>query len=139
MKYIWEDLPKPLNCFTVRSASMINLNTKEIVRSYAANTKIVVVQKCITPEATYYRTREAEHHYLNYAFKASAFGLPNEKAPSVPSVDTLNSLSDKKCSKPGNNTPASVKDITHSPQETLPKDGGAKFKGWLKKFFVRNR
>lgn len=83
MKYVWEDLPKPLNCFTIRSASMINLNTGQIVRNYAANTKIVVVQKCVIPEGTYYRTSEAENHYLNYAFEASAFGLPNEKAPSA--------------------------------------------------------
>lgn len=80
MKYEWQDLPKPMNCFTVRRATMINLNSGKIVQHYSANTKIVVVQKCITPEKTYYRTRDAEHNYLNYAFEASAFGLPNEKA-----------------------------------------------------------
>ena len=85
MKYIWQDLPKPLNCFTIRSATMVNLNNGKIVRHYSANTKIVVVQKCVTPNGTYYRTNEAAHHYLNYAFRASAFGLPDEKAPSVPS------------------------------------------------------
>lgn len=139
MKYDWQDLPKPLNCFTVRNAIMVNLNNGRVVSNYAANTKIVVVQKCVTPKGTYYRTQEAAHHCLNYAFRASAFGLPDEKAPSVPSVDTLNSLSSKKCSKPRNNTPASAKDITCSPQESLPKGGGAKLKGWLKKFFSRNR
>ena len=65
MKYKWEDLPKPLNCFTVRSATMVNLNTGKIVSNYAANTKIVVVQKCVTENGTYYRTNEAAHHYPN--------------------------------------------------------------------------
>lgn len=81
MKYEWKDLPKPLSCFTVRNATMVNLNTREIIRHYSANTKIVVVQKCVTSDCTYYRTADAAHHYLNYAFEASAFGLPNEKAP----------------------------------------------------------
>lgn len=85
MKYEWKDLPKPINCFTVRSATMVNLNNGRIVQHYSANTKIVVTQKCVTPEKTYYRTRSAAHHYLNYAFEASAFGLPNEKASSEPS------------------------------------------------------
>ena len=85
MKYVWEDLPKPLNCFTVKNTAMVNLNTGKAVRHYATNTKLVVVQKCVTPKCTYYRTNEAYHHYLNYAFKASDFGLPDDIAPSVPS------------------------------------------------------
>lgn len=85
MKYVWENLPKRLSCFTVRNASMVNLGTGKIVRRYSANTKINVVQKCVTPTATYYRTAEAAENHLNYAFEASAFGLPNEPAPSEPS------------------------------------------------------
>lgn len=84
MKYDWQDLPERKNCFTIRNAVMVNLNTGKIVRYYSANTRITVVQKCVTPEKTYYRTSEAAHHYLNYAFEASAFGLPDEKAPSAP-------------------------------------------------------
>lgn len=89
MEYLWTDLPKPKNVFTVRNAVMKNLNTGEIIQHYSANTKIVVVQKCVTPDATYYRTETAKHHFLNYAFEASAFGLPNEEAPLEPSFHPL--------------------------------------------------
>ena len=137
MTYIWEDLPERKNCFTVRSAAMINLNTGEIIRHYSANTKIVVVQKCVTPTCTYYRTSEAAHHYLNYAFKASAFGLPNEGAPSAHST-TLNSSR--------RNTPPikSSRTLTSSKKQTLSQrnessKGGerARHKGWLRKIFRR--
>lgn len=96
MKYIWQDLEKPLNCFTVRSATMINLDTSKIIQHYSANTKIVVTQKCLTDSGTYYRTSEAAKRDLNYAFKASAFGLPNEIAPSGPFYSPMsNPLKDK--------------------------------------------
>lgn len=87
MKCNWEDLPRPLNAFTVRNAAMVNLNNGEVIRYYSANTKIVLAQKAITPKGTFYRTREAEHHFLNYAFEAASFGLPNEFAPPVPKMD----------------------------------------------------
>ena len=89
MKYIWQDLPEPISCFTIRNACMKNLNTGEIIQYYSANTKIMVVQKCVTPKGTYYRTESAKHNFLNFAFEASAFGLPNEFAPSAPSIDSL--------------------------------------------------
>ena len=133
----WVDLPKPLNCFTVRSATMVNLNTGEIVRHYSANTKIVVVQKCVMPDCTYYRTSEAAHHYLNYAFKASAFGLPNEKAPSAPR-SKHNSL-DKRIHQPTQSfrTPMVPKQKT-SKKTVSPKDGEVKqSRSWLKKLFRR--
>lgn len=141
MKYVWEDLPKPLNCFTVRSATMVNLNTGKIVSNYAANTKIVVVQKCVTPDGTYYRTSEAEHHYLNYAFRASAFGLPDEKAPSVPSPkkrpNSLNRQSTK--SKSVSRTPKPAKKQTSTQKVATPKDGEGKRHGlgWISKLFGR--
>lgn len=134
----WVDLQKPLNCFTVRSAAMVNLNTGEIVRHYSANTKIVVVQKCVMPDCTYYRTSEAAHHYLNYAFKASAFGLPNEKAPSAPR-SRYNSL-DKQIHqhKPSSRT-LPVKKQKSSKKAAASKDGGTKQpRSWLKKLFRRS-
>lgn len=101
MECNWEDLPKPLNCFTVRNATMINLNTKKIIQHYSANTKIVVVQKCVTEKGTYYRTDSARHHYLNYAFEATALGLPNEVAPSVPdNTPKINSNAHRSSSAP---------------------------------------
>ena len=134
----WKDLPKPLNCFTVRSASMINLNTQKIVRNYAANTKIVVVQKCVLPEGTYYRTSEAESHYLNYAFEASAFGLPNEKAPSAPSHKS------KKTGKSTLITPSASRKVKPSKKQTSSKTakspkGGEENRhlNWLKRLFRR--
>ena len=138
MKYVWKDLPKPLNCFTVRGTTMVNLNTGKIISNYAANTKIVVVQKCITPGCTYYRTNEAAYHNLNYAFRASAFGLPNEVAPSAPSVKS-DSLSHSTVPiKPKKLAPASAKKQKSSKKVAGPKGGeGKRPKGWLKKIFRR--
>lgn len=138
MKYKWEDLPKPLNCFTVRNATMVNLNTGKIVSNYAANTKIVLVQKCVTPKGTYYRTSQAEHHYLNYAFRASAFGLPDEKAPSAPSSNP-NSLrkSTTKTKSASRTKPA--KKQKSSKNTANPKGGEEKrFGSWIKRIFRRN-
>ena len=120
MRYIWQDLPERKNLFTVRSASMINLNTGKIIRTYCANTKIAVVQKCVTPKATYYRTLEAAHHYLNYAFEASAFGLPNEVASSAPS---------KKADSLRTNSASKLVTRTHKPakkQTSIQKSGASK-------------
>ena len=121
MKYVWEDLEKPLNCFTVMNTMMYDLNTGKCVRHFSTNTKLVMAQKCVTPECTYYRTAEAKKHQSNYAFKASAFGLPNEEAPSEPS--SLLSTADK---------------IKTSPKVDPPDDGaGRKPKVWFKKLFRR--
>lgn len=86
----WQDLPSRKNCFTVRNAVMRDLDKNKIVRYYSANTKIAVVQKCVTEKETYYRTESAKDHGLNWAFEASAFGLPNEAAPPAPDLDSLN-------------------------------------------------
>lgn len=132
----WKDLPKPLNCFTVRNAAMINLNTNKIVRNYLTNTKIVVVQKCVMPEGTYYRTAEAAHHYLNYAFKASAFGLPNEKAPSAHSSKPNSSGSTSH--KSSTRIASSIKKQKSSRQVASTKDGeGRRPRSWLKRIFRR--
>lgn len=137
MKCNWEDLPKPLNCFTIRNATMVNLNTGKIVSNYAANTKIVVVQKCVTDKGTYYRTNEAAHNYLNYAFKASDFGLPNFVAPSAPSKSkslrkhTTNSKSATRTSKP-------TKKTKTNPKVELPKGGEeVRKEGWFSRLFRR--
>lgn len=135
MKYEWEDLPERMNCFTVRNATMINLNTKKPVRHYSANTKIVVVQKCVTPEKTYYRTESAAYNFLNYAFEAEAFGLPNENAPSVhyPTNDSLK----KKCKTDGSISSPTRK-TNRGTTIVLPKDGGARRpNNWLKMIFRR--
>lgn len=116
MKYVWQDLPKPLNCFTIRSAVLRNLNTGEIIQHYSANTKIVVVQKCVTESGTYYRTASAEHHYLNFAFEASALGLPNEIASPAPSHSFLNSTQDT----------GSLAAKTRERQKTAPKRTSSK-------------
>lgn len=140
MNYVWEDLPKPLNCFTVKNTTMVNLNTGKTVRHYSTNTKIVVVQKCVTPECTYYRTSEAAHHYLNYAFKADAFGLPNEKAPSAHSSRS-NSLSKSTLSsqQPATRTHKPEKKQTSVQKTVSPKDGEEKRLGsWFKRIFRRN-
>ena len=137
MKYKWEDSPKPLNCFTVRSATMVNLNTGKIVSNYAANTKIVVVQKCVTPKGTYYRTNDAAHHYLNYAFRASAFGLPDEKAPSAPSPKQSSLGKHHTISKSAPRKPVKKQTSTQKKAAT-PKGGEEKQpRSWLKRLFRR--
>lgn len=124
MKYEWQDLPKPLNCFTVQNTATINLNTKKIVQHYSTNTKIVVVQKCVTEEGTYYRTASAEHHYLNHAFKAVALGLPNEIAPPVHSPrETSRNTSNSESNKSGSRTLSQTKKQT-STKKACPSKGG---------------
>lgn len=138
MKYVWTDLPKPLNCFTVMNTAMVNLNTGKIVRQYSTNTKIVVVQKCVTPNGTYYRTADAYYNYLNYAFKASAFGLPDEKAPSAPSSKS-NSLSNFTLnSQSATRTQSPKKKQTSAQKVILPNDGeGGRHGSWLSRIFRR--
>ena len=144
MKYIWQDLPERKNYFTVKNTAMINLNTGKTVRQYCTNTKIAVVQKCVTPGKTYYRTQDAAHHYLNYAFEAEAFGLPNEKAPSAPSanpkpIGSFSILSFSILStSPTPRTPKSAKKQTSTQKSKAPKGGEEKGRlNWLKKIFRR--
>ena len=137
MKCVWKDLPKPLSCFTVKNTTMVNLNTGKIVSNYSTNTKIVLVQKCITENGTYYRTRDAAHNYLNYAFRASAFGLPDEKAPSEPSTHNKPDSSKVKQKKSETRTPPTKKTKT-SPKSVVPNDGeGRRHHNWFSKLFRR--
>lgn len=137
MKCVWEDLPKPLSCFTVKNTTMVNLNTGKIVSNYSTNTKIVLVQKCVTENGTYYRTRDAAHNYLNHAFKASAFGLPDEKAPSEPSSHNKPNSSNVKQKKSASRTQPMKKTKT-SPKSAVPNDGeGRRHHSWFSKLFRR--
>lgn len=137
MKYTWQDLPERKNLFTVKNTMMINLNTGKPVQHYATNTKIAVVQKCITKDKTYYRTAEAAHHYLNYAFEATALGLPNEKAPSVHSINPNPPCPHSNNSR-GSHTNKPAKKQTFI-QNTISSKGGEKkwYGGWIKKIFRR--
>ena len=132
MKYEWQDLPEKKNLFTVKNTVMINLNTGKTVRHYSTNTKIVVVQKCVTPEKTYYRTYDAYHNYLNYAFEAEAFGLPNEKAPSAPSK-----LSSNKLKSVISHTKSGSEKQTLSKNKAKPNGGGATLKKLFNKLLRR--
>ena len=138
MKYVWQDLPERKNLFTVKNTVMINLNTGKTVRHYATNTKIAVVQKCVTPDKTYYRTQDAVHHYLNYAFEAEAFGLPNEKAPSVPSDKPKSIGKNTLKTPPANRTLKPAKKQTSVQKSKAPKGGEEKGRlNWFKKIFRR--
>jgi len=135
MKYLWTDLPKPKNVFTIRNAVMKNLDTGEFIQYYSANTKLAVVQECVTAEKTYYRTESAKAHNLNYAFEASAFGLPNKIAPSV-----HHKFSPTRKRNLATRTSSPVEKQTNSKKSSLPKDGGAESKekgGWFNRFFRR--
>ena len=138
MKYIWEDLPERKNLFTVKNTVMINLNTGKTVRHYATNTKIAVVQKCVTTDKTYYRTQDAVHNYLNYAFEAEAFGLPNEKAPSAPSTKSNPGRNSTLNSKPASRTSKPIEKTNIYATFVSPKGGEGKTHiGWLKRLFRR--
>lgn len=128
IEYKWEDLPKPLDVFTVRNAVMVNLNNGKVVQYYGSNTKLTMAQKCVTPEKTYYRTRSAEHHYLNYAFEAKDFGLQNEIAPPVPS-----SQSNQREKKPLTRS----LDKQKSTKSAMAKGGEPKKKSFFKRLFKR--
>lgn len=125
-RYEWQDLPKPINAFTTRNTKMKNLNTGEVIQYYSANTKIVVAQKAVTPSGTFYRTRSAEHHCLNWAFEAAALGLPNEVAPLALdcSTQTAGSRSEK--------TKISRREATSKSGEKHP------FHALLRRFFSRS-
>lgn len=133
MAYEWENLQGRMNCFTVRNATMVDLKTRKPVRCYSANTRITIVQKCVTDKGTLYRTAYAKENGLDWAFKASAFGLPDEKAPSVPSVSPLSKT------KPVNShTKSGTKKQKVVQNKAEPKDGETKPKlGWIKKLFGR--
>lgn len=132
MSITWKDLDEPINCFTIRNAKMMDLRKRTEIQQYSANTKIVVVQKCILPEGTFYRTKSAKERGLDWAFRASAFGLPDDKAPSVPSN------SPETLSKPATRThrpePLKQKNVQKTSQ---PKDGEAKRHAGLLKRLLR--
>lgn len=136
MKFIWQDLPKRQNCFTTRSAMMMDLDKRTVAQHYSANTKIVVVQKCVIPEGTYYRTETAKLKGLNWAFKASALGLPDEKAPSAhPKPNSHHGLSRKSGSRTSIPTRKKQKSVQ---KVASPKDGeGRQYGSWLKRLFRR--
>ena len=137
MKYVWEDLPEKKNCFTVRNATMRDLRSNKVIQYYSANVKIVVVQKCITENNTYYRTRSAAERGLDWAFEASAFGLPNEAAPSAPRSQENSSLVSVNAES-GTRTHARRKKQTSAQTVVLPEDGEARQpKSWLKRLFRR--
>lgn len=136
MRCRWEDLPAKKTVFTIRSATMKNLNTGKIIQHYSRNTRIDVVQKCVTEIGTFYRTQSAAYNNLNWAFEASAFGLPDEKAPSVPVRKTSHSNGQKVLRNPSEKN----KKISNTP--ALPKDGEVKasknnFKSKLLALFKR--
>lgn len=140
MKYTWEDLPQRKNVFTTRNATMRDLRTKKIVQYYSANTRLTVVQKCIVGGNTYYRTRSAAERGLDWAFEASAFGLPNEAAPLAPSPKT-DSLGKKlKSRTPKNHTSTSARKQKPTQQVKTPKSGEEKSPlKWLRKLFRRKK
>lgn len=82
-KIVWEDIPSK-SLFTKRNATMRDLRTGKTIQYYSANTKLAVAQKAQIGPVTYYRTASARDNGLDWAFQASAFGLPNDEAPSAP-------------------------------------------------------
>lgn len=130
----WIDLPNRKSCFTARNTAMIDLDKNKVVQYYSANTKIAVVQKCVTAKGTFYRTESAKEKGLNWAFKATVLGLPDEKAPSVPIKISLNNSS-----APTPRTHQSARKQKSVKKVALPKGGEAKHqRNWISKLFRRN-
>ena len=127
----WEKLPSPIIAFTVRAANMADLTNGCTVRQYLANTRIDLIEKCVTEKGTYYRTETAAKNNLNWAFKATAFGLPNEFAPSAPVNPSLNSFPLASPKKAG------IKKQKDTPKDSTPKDGEEKSKKSLLKRLFR--
>lgn len=132
MKRNWQDLPKRINAFTIRNATMRDLDTRKIIQYYSANTRISVTQKLVNENGTYYRTESAAKHGLNWAFEASAFGLPDEKAPSVPSHTPPKTLK----SRSTRALPATKKQKSVH-MTSASKDGERPKKSFWKKIFQR--
>lgn len=138
-KIVWQDLETKKNLFTVRSAAMLDLASGKIIQLYLANTKIQVVQKTILNEHTFYRTESAKRKGLDWAFRASAFGLPDEKAPSAPSsFSRPNSLGNSNIFPESVSRTKSTRKQTENQTVVLPKDGeGRRHESWIKKLLRR--
>lgn len=131
MKIEWVPLEKPLSVFTTRNTVMWNLNNGAIVQHYSANTKLSMAEKAVTVNGTYYRTLSAAHHYLNFAFEASALGLPNEFAPSAPNNFSQDA---------GKSSVAKLKKQTAAQQPAKASDDGGRPRLFFwKKFFRREK
>lgn len=130
MKYTWQNLPDRKNCFTTRRAVMKDLDTGKTIQVYSANTKIAVTQKCVTTSGTFYRTDSACQNGLNWAFEASALGLPNEKAPLA---------QPKKLSTSGNSRKSTSKktNISSKKSETSRAEGASPRKSFFARLFHR--
>lgn len=138
-KIIWQDLPKPENLFTARSAVMKDLDKNKIVQHYLMNTKISLAQKAQVGEKIYYRTRTAKEKGLNWAFEASAFGLPNDVAPLGPSSShgSSSTINSKKSAK---STSKSTKKQKVGPKATPSKSGGmGKARRFWRRLFMKRK
>lgn len=80
---VWKDLEKRLGLFTTRNAVMLDLDNGSKIQYYSVNTKINLVQETELDGVRYFRTESAATQNLNWAFKASDFGLPELKVASL--------------------------------------------------------
>lgn len=131
MKYLWEDLPEKKSCFTSRNTVLRDLNTNEIIQYYSANTKLVVVQKCITDTGTFYRTESAFRASKDYAFEGTALGLSDEVAPpsSSDSYSILKSATSPRADKTCNKHTSAYVEFPSGGERTSHKSS------WFKKLF----
>ena len=135
----WKDLEKGKDVFTIRNATMVDLRSKKIVQCYSANTKIRVIQKTIFNNHTYYRTETAKRNGLDWAFRASAFGLPDDKAPSAPKPEVLSLTSSTNSEKPVVRTLKPVVKQQKLTKKVASSEDGEKKRhhSWIKKIFRR--
>ena len=77
----WKDLPSTKTYRTARNAVLVDLRHSTGVCVLTAGMNVTVVQKYTEDGVTYYRTQKAAKDGLDWALKASALGLPNDKAP----------------------------------------------------------
>lgn len=133
MNYEWIDLPERKSCFTTRNAVLYDMDSDEIIQYYSANTKIVVVQGCVTDRGTFYRTESAVKADVNFAFEADALGLPTEIAPPCPSPSSY-TLASAVSPSAENFTPNKQSAYTELPSggEAAPRK-----RTWFKRLFKR--
>lgn len=134
---IWKDLPTRYNLFTKRSTTMINLDNGKIVRHYAANVKINMVQQTIFNGERFFRTASAKSNGLNLAIRASSFTLPSDDAPLEPSgFSTLNSFTTTKQPRRPSSKQKAVQKV-EKPKSGEASHTKAKKVGRLKRFWNR--
>lgn len=121
---------------------MVNLDTNGKIQLYSANTKINLVQEAEVDGTRYFRTETAAIQGLNWAFKASDFGLPDKVASLEPSkesfVDNESSSHLTHSKTPSNKKVAKIPKSSES-EEKISEERKVSLLSAFKRFLRRNK